>query len=594
MIVRQIPDHLPATLEDAHARIRALEAENDTLRRRTEAQEAVSLHGLEQPLLGATSLQQKDANAECCACFQRTPIGYFQDRRRRGSAATIVQRRQSDAKDAQNGISAMGLVAVGFFWVSGGSYGNEALVLAAPPGDLFFGIVVIGLSYGIPLALITAELGTGWPVAGGMAQWVEIALGEVLGAHNAWWIWVCYVFDCAIYPVLAAHYLSKYTEVTFFQEKIYATFIVFIMTLVKLGGRDVLEKMSTVLALLALTPSVIYMSFAVKDLDFPYMVTRDDGRCDNITESVCAAVNSTTLRPVLPACTWTGKECSSMNISLYISYIMWLYAGFLSLGSLAGELKHPRTSYIIALCVLVPMVLVVNCMPLMVSLSLDHNRDNFEPGHFEVLATAAVGPWMNVVYFIGSQISLYGLYNSTVVVAECTLPPYLAKYCVWYGFRPNSNGEYRSKVHNFCLKAKGEEEPGKFYVALNMLVCGTLVWMPYSFLIECTMLLMVLMTYPFLASFVWLRVTQPDVPRAFKLPGGTLCAFFWTLPPLIIGTIYLYICIAVEVDMTYGIPYFNVLCCAATIFIGFLIQVVYRNCCGHCGKENPRYVPAVW
>ena len=36
----------------------------------------------------------------------------------------------------EKGISALGLVAVGFFWVSGGSYGNEALVLAAPPGTL--------------------------------------------------------------------------------------------------------------------------------------------------------------------------------------------------------------------------------------------------------------------------------------------------------------------------------------------------------------------------------------------------------------------------------------------------------------------------
>ena len=81
------------------------------------------------------------------------------------------------------------------------------------------------------------------------------------------------------------------------------------------------------------------------------------------------------------------------------------------------------------------------------------------------------------------------------------------------------------------------------------------------FMIEVTMLLMVLMTYPFLASFVWLRITKPDVPRAFKIPGGTVCAFFWTLPPTIIGTVYAYICIFVEVDMTYGIPYFNVLCC---------------------------------
>ena len=54
----------------------------------------------------------------------------------------------------------------------------------------------------------------------------------------------------------------------------------------------------------------------------------------------------------------------------------------------------------------------------------------------------------------------------------------------------------------------------------NMFVCGGLVWMPYAFLIEVTMLLMVLMTYPFLYSFLALRINQPDVPRAFKIPGG--------------------------------------------------------------------------
>jgi hypothetical protein len=41
------------------------------------------------------------------------------------------------------GISAMGLVAVGFFWVSGGSYGNEGLVLSAPPEPLLFGKLLL-------------------------------------------------------------------------------------------------------------------------------------------------------------------------------------------------------------------------------------------------------------------------------------------------------------------------------------------------------------------------------------------------------------------------------------------------------------------
>ena len=89
-----------------------------------------------------------------------------------------------------------------------------------------------------------------------------------------------------------------------------------------------------------------------------------------------------------------------------------------------------------------------------------------DPGHFQRLAEMAVGPWMRPVYFIGSQISLYGnskpptnawlsspaekrivwrrsktqtkgctagLYNSTVIVAECTMPPLFEKYFAGLG-----------------------------------------------------------------------------------------------------------------------------------------------------------------
>ena len=33
-------------------------------------------------------------------------------------------------------------------------------------------------------------------------------------------------------------------------------------------------------------------------------------------------------------------------------------------------------------------------------------------GYFQILAASVTGPWMNTVYFLGSQVSLYGLYNS--------------------------------------------------------------------------------------------------------------------------------------------------------------------------------------
>ena len=275
------------------------------------------------------------------------------------------------------GITGIGLAAIGFFWVSGGSYGNEALVLGGPPGTLFLAIIVLGLSYGVPLAVITAELGTGWPVAGGMGQWVEIAMGEAWGAHNAWWIWVCYVFDGAIYPVIAGQYLAHYTEVTQFQQSLYATMIVFAMTLVKLGGRDILESLSTFLAILTLMPSLIYWGAALHHggVDVEYLTSLTDPCTDLGTEALCHSPNAS-------SCTWGGHEsllggsqahplddasgsgfqplvdddgnsCGGLNLSLLLSYVMWLYSGFISLGSLAGELEDPVSAYWTALLILV-------------------------------------------------------------------------------------------------------------------------------------------------------------------------------------------------------------------------------------------------
>ena len=56
-------------------------------------------------------------------------------------------------------------------------------------------------------------------------------------------------------------------------------------------------------------------------------------------------------------------------------------------------------------------------------------------------------------------------------------------------------------------------------------------------------------------------------------------AILCTIPPFAIGTFYVYICIFVEVDHTYGIKYFNVICTGVTIAIGLVVQFVYGRCC---------------
>jgi hypothetical protein len=94
------------------------------------------------------------------------------------------------------------------------------------------------------------------------------------------------------------------------------------------------------------------------------------------------------------------------------------------------------------------------------------------------------------------------------------------------------------------------------------------------------------MTYPFLFSFIWLRIKQPNVPRAFKIPGGLPVAILCTLPPGAIGTAYLYVCIFVEVDRSFGVPYFNVLCTVAVMAVGVVVQLIYGHFLGFLRHEK--------
>jgi hypothetical protein len=57
---------------------------------------------------------------------------------------------------------------------------------------------------------------------------------------------------------------------------------------------------------------------------------------------------------------WTdmdvSEEAGGLDVAMLLSWIIWLYSGFGSLGALAGEIKDPSKSYPVVIAVLVPLV----------------------------------------------------------------------------------------------------------------------------------------------------------------------------------------------------------------------------------------------
>jgi putative glutamate/gamma-aminobutyrate antiporter len=63
-------------------------------------------------------------------------------------------------------------------------------VLAEYGFSTFFFLLMGALLFFLPVALITAELATGWPRLGGVYAWVKEAFGHRIGFLAAWFLWI--------------------------------------------------------------------------------------------------------------------------------------------------------------------------------------------------------------------------------------------------------------------------------------------------------------------------------------------------------------------------------------------------------------------
>lgn len=361
------------------------------------------------------------------------------------------------------------------------------------------------------MALITAELATAIPEDGGIAVWVKMACGERLGAHNAYWMWVSWMFDAAIYPVLCGGYIGNAvrgstgggSEV----DGLIAFGVVVLTTMVKLAGSTFMVRFSTVLAIISLVPAVLFIAV---------------GAADGLT-----------------AAAWfvTVDDCDT-NIPALVAFMIWLNSGFLSLGALAGDVVNPRRTFTLTVAVLIPFVVLINSAPLMVGLSIDSTRclelrpNQTQPviygglpdasstaipsgpggaantcdgdivsddgidadtpwreGYFSTLAArpSGGGAWLVALLTIGAAVCLIGLYNSDIITCETAL------LFAFEHYLPNFVSETAlaeaGPIRRWCFQ-RSERGYGRFYVVFNGTCAGLLCWAPYNLLVQFSVLMM--------------------------------------------------------------------------------------------------------
>jgi len=461
-------------------------------------------------------------------------------------------------------VSTVGLLLIAFFWCSGGIYGNESLLEAAPSGYVFVALIVGAVFYAIPMALVSAELSCALPYDGGVVAWVEEACGPRIGAHNMYWLWISYLFDACAYPVFAAEYFQERFNLTDAETDLVADGIVLCITLIKLGGTDYIVKASGTLFVVSMLPATIYIVYGTKELRAREWTDTD------VTE-----------------------DAGGLDEAMLLSWIIWLFSGFSSLGALAGEIKEPSKSYPIVIVILVPLVTLFIVMPLMVSLSIDSSRENYEPGHFDTLATQLCGDWLGILFVAGATCCFIGLYNAQIIVCERSVAAFLAPKAGHL-----ADHHPKSRVLGYLLKENGTGV-APIFILFNSALSMVLVWLPYDALVEFSIIINCLNVLLYMYAYMWYRVTQPDIHRPFNvIPWGVTGGFLAVLPLIAMSVVtFYYAC--VSGDEVLGLKDAKILGaviliaaggCANLLYLGYL--KLHRWCTG--GVDRVAASPTVY
>jgi amino acid transporter len=345
-------------------------------------------------------------------------------------------------------------------------------------------ILVTPLIWGVPAALMTAELASAMPGEGGYYIWVKRAMGPFAGFLCGWWTWVYSWVDVALYPTLFARYASTLIE--------------------QLGGHSVIEsnpwfKWATGLTIIVpLTWLNIRGTRLVGETATGFMVVL---LVPFIALVLIGFAHSLGHPPTGFVPTGQAPR-EAFGAGLFV--VMWNYLGWDSMSTVAAEVENPQRNFPRALAIGVPLVTLSYLLPAYVGISYVRDLKQWEDGAWTMIAHAVGGPWLAAATALAGVIGACGLFSATLL-ASSRIPLVLAED----GFLPaklaNVHPRYGTPVAAILVSAA-------VYTALSFqgfkaLAALDVVVYSAGLLLE-------------LAALIVLRRRAPEMERPYHIPGG--------------------------------------------------------------------------
>jgi amino acid transporter len=377
-----------------------------------------------------------------------------------------------------------------FCLCAAGAYGIEEMIPQAGPGLTLVMLIVLPFLWSTPMGLVAAELGSALPQEGGYYKWVQRACGEFWGFQAGWWRTISVYFDNTLYVVLAGSYLGSVLHLSALQEYLFKASIIIVFTYINIRGIRDVGAVSTVLSILVLA------AFAL-----------------------VAAVGFATWQtnPFVPFIPPDQTLLQSVGYGLAIG--MWVYSGYESMSTVAGELKDPQVIPRATL-ITVPLIMAVYILPTMAGLAALGNWSEWatEGGLSYGDVVTQVAPALGVVFVIIAILAQFSIFNTYIASGS-------------RGFFALAEDNLAPRILVKCSKERGVP-----YVAvLSLGIFSLIVCMfPFSVIVVVDVMLFMSAYALIFISACILRVREGDLPRPFRVPLGTKAFIAMCVPSFII------------------------------------------------------------
>ncbi len=359
--------------------------------------------------------------------------------------------------------------------VSGGTYGTEDIVRGAGYRGAIFILLLTPILWSLPTAFMIGELASALPEEGGYYAWVRHALGNFWGFQEAWLSLLASVFDMAIYPTLFVLYLDRLFPWFSLNHRgiLVGVLVVATCAALNIAGIKVVATTSLWLFVLLSAPFAIIVVLA----PFKY------GALAHIAASP-----------------------STVQVDLIggLLVAMWNYMGWDNASTIAAEVDRPQRTYPRAILASVLLVAVSYVLPVAAMWLTRLSPTAWETGSWADIAGMLGGPLLRTGLVLGGMMSAFGMFNA-LVMSYSRLPYAMAQD----GMLPAAFAKVTGRA----------QSP---WVSILVLSAGWALCLGFGFerLVTLDILIYGLSLLLEFVALVVLRITQPALPRPFRVPGG--------------------------------------------------------------------------